>query len=53
MQNIIMMHRDLTKLLELGVNEKWLSEANMTPKQARDLLMGILYLREMHPKHFE
>jgi len=47
------MHRDLAKLLELGVSEKWLSEVNITPKQARELLMGILYLREMHPKSFE
>ncbi|MFY3741825.1 MAG: hypothetical protein HMLIMOIP_002285 [Candidatus Nitrosomirales archaeon] len=53
MQNITLMHRDLAKLLQLGVSEKWLSEVNITPEQARGLLMGILYLREMYPKFFE
>jgi hypothetical protein len=43
------MHRDLAKLLELGVDEQWLIEINITPTQARGLLMGILYLREMYP----
>lgn len=52
-QNITLMHRDLAKLLELGVNENWLAEISITPEQARGLLMGILYLREMYPKFFK
>jgi len=43
------MHRDLAKLLELGVDEQWLMEINISAVQARGLLMGILYLREMYP----
>jgi hypothetical protein len=36
------------KLLELGVNEEFLTKSNMTPEQIRDLLKGILYLRERY-----
>ena len=36
------------KLNELGVNEEWLIESKMTPQMARDLLKGILYLKEMY-----
>ena len=43
------MHRDLSKLLELGVSAEWLAESEIKPEQARRLLMGILYLREMYP----
>jgi len=32
----------------LGVNEEWLIESKMTPQMARDLLKGILYLKEMY-----
>lgn len=44
------MHWDIAKLLELGCNEEWLTKSNITPKQARDLVKGILYLREKHMK---
>jgi hypothetical protein len=37
---------DIAKLLELGVNEAWLSSVNPTPKQARELVRGLLYVRE-------
>lgn len=43
------MHRDLAKLLELGVSSEWLAESEIKPEQARRLLMGMLYLREMYP----
>lgn len=49
-QSIKQIHRDLAKLLELGVDGEWLEEINITPAQARGLLMGILYLREMYPQ---
>jgi hypothetical protein len=52
-QNITLMHRDLAKLLELGVSEKWLAEVNIKPEQARGLLMGLLYLKEMYPQFFD
>jgi hypothetical protein len=32
-------------LLSLGVNEKWLTEANPDPKQLNDLVKGLLYLK--------
>jgi len=38
--------------LELGVDEEWLSKSKMTPDQARELLKGILYLKEMHPQFY-
>jgi len=40
-------HWEIGKLLELGVNEQWLNEINLSPDQIRDLLKGLLYLREM------
>jgi hypothetical protein len=40
------MHWDIAKLLELGVDEKYLLESNITPEQARDLVKGLLYLKE-------
>jgi hypothetical protein len=39
-------HWDIAKLLELGVSEEWLRTANPTPQQIKDLLKGLLYLRE-------
>jgi len=39
-------HWDIAKLLEFGVNEEWLRTTNPTPQQIRDLLKGLLYLRE-------
>ena len=43
-----MMHWDLAKLLELGVDEKFLQESGMSPEQARDLVKGLLYLKERY-----
>jgi hypothetical protein len=37
---------DIAKLLELGVDEAWLSSVNPTPQQARELVKGLLYVRE-------
>lgn len=39
-------HWDIAKLLELGVSEEWLKITNPTPQQIKDLLKGLLYLRE-------
>jgi len=39
---------DIAKLIELGVNEKWLLESNLSIREARDLLMGLLYFREKY-----
>lgn len=41
--------RIFAKLVELGVNEKWLMEANPTDEEASQLLKGLLYLKEMYP----
>lgn len=49
-QEIQQMHWDIAKLLELGVDPEWLMESNVTPKQARELLKGMLYLREVWQK---
>ena len=40
------MHWDIMKLLSLGVSEEWLKETDMNPQQTKDLLKGLLYLRE-------
>ena len=53
MQSMTQMHRDLAKLLELGVSEEWLMRINIKPEQARSLLKSLLYLREMYPQFFE
>ena len=45
---LVQMHWDLQKLLELGVDEKFLKECHVTPEQARDLVKGLLYLRERY-----
>lgn len=37
-------HWDYAKLLELGVNEQLVCE--LSPIEARELLKGVLYLRE-------
>lgn len=42
------MHWDIAKLLELGVNAEWLMQSNVTPNQARDLVKGLLYLKERY-----
>jgi hypothetical protein len=51
MNELSLMHAHLAKLLELGVDGEWLEQMKITPDQARQLLMGILYLREMHSEH--
>jgi hypothetical protein len=48
--NLKQMHWDIAKLLELGVDEKFLLESNITPDQARDLVKGLLYLKERFGK---
>lgn len=53
MQEIALMHAHMAKLLELGVDEEWLSRSNLSPDEARELLKGILYLKEMHPQFYE
>jgi hypothetical protein len=50
MQEIALMHAHMAKLLECGVDGEWLSKSRITPDQARELLKGILYLREMYPQ---
>ena len=42
--------RILAKLIELGVNKEWLTEANQNTETARQLLKGILYLKQMYPE---
>lgn len=46
------MHWDIMKLLSMGVDEKFLQEAKITPAQARDLVKGLLYLRERYKDEF-
>lgn len=43
------MHRDIAKLRSLGVDENFLMTGSLTPKIARDLVRGLLYLRERYP----
>ncbi|HEX7032719.1 MAG TPA: hypothetical protein VF172_06955 [Nitrososphaera sp.] len=47
------MHWDIAKLLEMGVDANFLLESNITPEQARDLVKGLLYLRERFRKEEE
>lgn len=42
------MHWDIAKLLSLGVSEELLMEDAMTPLRAKELLKGLLYLRERY-----
>lgn len=51
--NLKQMHWDIAKLLELGVDEKFLLESDITPEQARDLVKGLLYLKERFDKSKE
>ena len=51
--NLKQMHWDIAKLLELGVDEKFILESNITPEQARDLVKGLLYLKERFDKNRE
>ena len=44
--NLKQMHWDIAKLLELGVDEKFITGSNLTSDQARDLVKGLLYLKE-------
>lgn len=46
------MHWDVSKLLSLGVSEKFLMESEITPVEATDLVKGLLYLRERYPEDF-
>jgi|GEM_PF-1839896 len=48
--NLLQMHWDVAKLLELGVDASFIAESNITPEQARDLVKGLLYLRERFSK---
>ncbi|HVX02832.1 MAG TPA: hypothetical protein VHA09_06730 [Nitrososphaera sp.] len=45
---LVQMHWDIVKLLSLGVDERFLQESNITPEQARELVKGLLYLRERY-----
>lgn len=45
---LVQMHWDIEKLLSLGVDVKFLEQAQITPAQARDLVKGLLYLRERY-----
>jgi hypothetical protein len=47
-REIVQMHWDVMKLLSLGVDEKFLTESNVTPTQAMELLKGLLYLKERY-----
>ncbi|MEW6605089.1 MAG: hypothetical protein AB1351_10455 [Thermoproteota archaeon] len=47
------MHWDIAKLLEMGVDANFLLESNITPEQARDLVKGLLYLKERFNKDKE
>ena len=38
-------HKDYAKLLEMGVSEEFLRQ--LSPKDARELLKGLLFLKEM------
>lgn len=44
------LHWDITKLLEFGVKEEVIIRAK--PEQIRELLKGLLYLRERFPEHW-
>lgn len=46
------MAREMTKLVSLGVDEQVLAEAHPSPQQTKDLLKGLLYLREMYPLYY-
>jgi len=48
--DLAQMHWDIAKLLELGVDESFIIESNLTLEQARDLVKGLLYIRERFPK---
>jgi hypothetical protein len=52
-QKLVMMHWDIMKLLSLGVDERFLQTSGITPDQARDLLKGLLYLRERYGSSVE
>ena len=47
------MARDMECLVSLGVDEQTLAEMHPTSEQLRDLLKGILYLKEIFPSFFE
>ena len=49
--NLKQMHSDIAKLLELGVDEKFLFESTISPEQARDLVKGLLFLKEKIDKN--
>jgi len=45
---MVQMHWDISKLLSFGVDEGFLKERGIISDQARDLVKGILYLRERY-----
>lgn len=47
-QKLVGMHWDVMKLLSLGVDEHFLRNSGISPIQARELLKGLLYLRERY-----
>ncbi|WP_337861931.1 hypothetical protein [Nitrososphaera sp.] len=49
----VQMHWDIMKLLSFGVDEKFLTESKITPEQARDLVKGLLYLRERYKDEYQ
>jgi hypothetical protein len=44
------LHWDITKLLEFGVKEEVIVKAK--PEQIKELLKGLLYLRERFPEYW-
>lgn len=45
---LVAMHWDIMKLLSMGVDERFLMGGGISPARARDLLKGLLYLRERY-----
>jgi hypothetical protein len=46
------MAKDMEILVSLGIEEEQLAETHPTPEQTKDLLKGLLYLRELHPQFY-
>jgi hypothetical protein len=41
------------QLVALGINEKWLRKANPPMRDAKELLSGLLFLRDLYPNAFK
>jgi hypothetical protein len=46
------MARDMDMLVSLGINEAVIAETHPTPNEVKDMVKGLLYVRELYSRFY-